>query len=456
MGSTSSHVLQQDCQAGRYKTVVSHSDPLLGQFNLIRFAASPGSLFLLEQFSPKSLDKYGSDLQEFIRLLLKKHKNVCEFAFVSPRLQGDMYDVVCEYGDAVFPNFHSEKLLWGFLSNILNGLLFLHSIGLHYPSVHKRYTVFFASLNCFKLVNPFCFPEFVTQVVGVFKNPGVSVSAKAKLFNESLSRNLREVGSMILAILFGVEDFPLVGVELKSLASDLRGKVTDPLIEFIVFALEPRMSPVPMAELANFFTGCFSRAKTSNCGSVPLPLARAKPSASPARNQRVEGSPSPAPVRQDSTSPAPSTGKPPFREIQPNVGERGLTRMNTPCPGGLETSHHKSATTEPRKENSSTRNLIASTTSIASTAKPPVPGQRFRMVLMSFGTRPDFVLYSVPSKISSKFEAQRKMVNDLRVQRPTMYHLVEEEGYVVTRNNVSVSPPPRVPTARNLFETPFA
>ena len=420
MGTASSHTLLLDWQARQFGTVVSHSDPHLGKFTLLRFVSESKTLYLLEEFDPRGLDQFPTDLQEFLSRLVKKHKNVCEFCFVTQRGQGELYDAVCEYGDPVFPNFHSEKLLWGFLSNILNGLLFLHSIGLHYPSIHKRYTVFFSSLNCFKLVNPFCFPEFVSQVFGVLLNPSVQVSVKKKLFSDSLMRNLREIGVMILSILFNVEDFSTAGFSPSSLASELRGKVTDHLIDFVIFALENREVPVQLPQVATFFSSCFSAAKAAGCQSIVLPLSNPR--------ARVASGPSPWMPENPSTKLASvsplkqrfqvNNPKPPLQEIK-----------NLP---NASTSHHGSVTS-------------------ISSIKTPKPGQKCRFIRMGFAGFNDEVLFSADSRVSSRFENHRRLVNEFRLQKPTVYHLVEEDCF----NHPAVPPavvlPPRIPTARELF-----
>lgn len=290
MGNLPPNPLQKECQAQRFKRVVSHTDGHLGKFSLVQFDVEPKTLYLQEDFNPTLMDKYATDLQDFIKCVLKKHKNICEFAFITSKPDQDVYDLVCEYGDAVFPNFHSEKLVWGFLSNVLNGLMFLQSLGLHYPLVHKRYTVFLAGLNCFKLVNPFCFPSFVLEVVSVYKNPSVPLLQKNKLFSDSITRNIREIGQMILCILFNVDDFDATGVPLAQIQNALRGQVTDALVDFLVYCLDVKSGQQQMNELAKVFSAAFGRAKEHNCGQVCLPVPNPFLSAKPRslKNERSQ------------------------------------------------------------------------------------------------------------------------------------------------------------------------
>ena len=485
MGASNSHHLHAELSAGEFRRLVDHSDSSLGRFQLVRFSREPSTIFLLESFDPKELERLGGDFKELVACVGKKHKHVCEFSFVAEGGAAG-WQGVFEYGDAVFPSFHSEKLVWGFLSNVLNGLLFLQAAGFHYPCVHKRYTIFNSSQNCFKLLNPFCFPEFRKQVAAIYKNPNVYMSEKQKLFDASAVANLREVGAMLYSVLTGSEHSSLPH-DLRCLRPNLTGKISPALLDFLMFCLEPRTVPVASSQLASFFTGLFAEARKIGTGGFALPLTAAR-----SETRSLSPVPSPQVYKTASMRPHESQNNPipgdtphspirrriclaqsdnPFREIDSNTPtkpERANTptpvsntptkpeRVNTPSPVSFEACLDGArAQGSGFKSQASRLTMAASTTSILSGPRPAAPPRTMRLLLMGLAGSPDSVLFSSSFVSSSKFEKQRKLVDDFKVQRPTLYHVLPEDA-PTTPSKSSLSHPHRVPTLRDLSQELFS
>ena len=76
-----------------------------------------------------------------------------------------------EFGNYLNTSLKNEEIIWRFIDDIVNGLIFLENLNIHYPQLRKRYTIFITQSNNFKLLNPFCFDEFLKECANVYCNP---------------------------------------------------------------------------------------------------------------------------------------------------------------------------------------------------------------------------------------------------------------------------------------------
>lgn len=56
-------------------------------------------------------------------------------------------------------------------------MCFIESLGMHYPFLHKKYLIQ-VSKNSFKLINPYCFRDYLQQVLHTYMNPMKTTSTK--------------------------------------------------------------------------------------------------------------------------------------------------------------------------------------------------------------------------------------------------------------------------------------
>lgn len=79
--------------------------------------------------------------------------------------------MVFEFGNYINTSLQNESIIWRFMEDIINGLIFLENQNLHYPQLRKRYTVYVTDSNNFKILNPFSFQDFLKDCTEVYCNP---------------------------------------------------------------------------------------------------------------------------------------------------------------------------------------------------------------------------------------------------------------------------------------------
>lgn len=266
MGNARARELRDDYTDQAYTEVVCHNDQNMGSYRILKFRRENRTLFLSKTLNPAEYDKYSSDVDEFSKKLMRHHQNICEFFFVEVNQRSaETYDLVFEFGDYINTNFQNEKVIWTFIEHILAGLLFLQNEGFHYPIVRKKYTVYQSDRNSFKLLNPFCFPQFLDKVIGLYLNPNIGVSEKKAFQNQSLIRNIKEFGIMILALIKNQEEnffFKNPSSIRQSLSAFKRESIySDKLINFLIFTIENR-SPMTFLDLQRFISAEISPASS--------------------------------------------------------------------------------------------------------------------------------------------------------------------------------------------------
>lgn len=245
MGSAKSKVRQVAYRRGDYQAVLTHSDPNMGSYSIIKFGDGDPSLCLSKVIDPSVYDKYSSDVDEFGRKLAKQHPGICDFLFLEANRQNaETYDVVFEFADCINTHFQSEKVIWAFIGKIISALSFLQEEGFHYPLLRKRFTVYHSATDSFKLLNPNCFPAHVESVIGTYLNTQVPASEKKSVQDFNVQRNIKELGIMVLALIKNVDESTIlrspsqISAHLKSLTTE--HGYSPYLANFLIYAIENR------------------------------------------------------------------------------------------------------------------------------------------------------------------------------------------------------------------------
>ena len=113
----------------------------------------------------------------------------------------NLYDMVFEFGNYINTTLQNENLIWKFIEDTINALIFLENHSLHYPQLRKRYSVFIIASNSFKLLNPYCFKDFLTTCSDVYCNPDKTPMEIISHSQSNINRNVKEFGIMTLALI---------------------------------------------------------------------------------------------------------------------------------------------------------------------------------------------------------------------------------------------------------------
>ena len=70
---------------------------------------------------------------------------------------------------------------------------------MHYPLISKRFII--EKKGKFKLFNPYCFKNYLKEVLQVYMNPLTSVTMKKKFCKEKIGNNIFEFGVSVLCLI---------------------------------------------------------------------------------------------------------------------------------------------------------------------------------------------------------------------------------------------------------------
>ena len=254
MGNNSSKQLQADYIDGRYRIFIQHQDPYVGQYQLLKLSSVAHTSFLRKSLNPTGYDSYNCDYDLLSAKMSKNCKALCEFQFLTESAVGEGYfDLLFEFGNYINSKFNDEEVIWDFINSMLEGLVHLQAEGLHYPTLRKKYTVYVSNSDCFKLLNPFCFKNFIDKAITVYFNCDVDLTEKADFSRANINRNVKEFGIMILALIentdeiFFIKNPQLIIPTLKK----LKGKYSEKLINFLAFVIKGK-GQMNFVDLRNF------------------------------------------------------------------------------------------------------------------------------------------------------------------------------------------------------------
>lgn len=244
MGNALAQEFRERYAAGEFEEVLAHSDAQLGSYRLIKFSQPRAAFCLVKTLNPADFDHYCSDIDEFAKKLTRGHAHVCEFLFVEPSARDlALYDLVFEFGDFINTAFRNEQVIWTFVEHVLAALQFLEAEGLHYPALRKKFTVYCSARSAFKLLNPNCFAAHLDAVIGVYLNPQRAVSEKKAFHDQHVTRNVKELGVTVLALVTGREEAEYFRnpALIRPAVAELRAGGHSPkLVNFLLFTIEGR------------------------------------------------------------------------------------------------------------------------------------------------------------------------------------------------------------------------
>lgn len=239
MGNTKSQKLKESFLKGKYSVKESRKDQLLGMYTVIQFAGSDSGLYIQKVLNPAEYDEY-ADINEFIKKLSNSCKNICEFHFVEfSSTNQDIFDLVFEFGNLLKFPLAKEKYFWLMIEQITDAMMFLEESILHYPFLHKNYIVQVGPKN-FKLINPYCFPDYLKEVLQVYMNPMNPVTKRKNYSQTQIKRNIREFGVMLITMIqsHSVQRLLREPNYWQEAFTGLRGKVSKELESFIAYILQ--------------------------------------------------------------------------------------------------------------------------------------------------------------------------------------------------------------------------
>lgn len=254
MGNTKSAVLKEQYEAREYRTIIQHTDHYIGPYQLIKFKTGSGILHLRSTLEPTKYDHYNCDYDLFSSKMSSVSRNICGFEFLNESaVQSQGYDLIFEFGNYINSQFYKEQTIWEFIDGMLEGLAFLQAEGLHYPILRKKYTTYVSDTRTFKLLNPFCFMEFVEKAIGVYFNCDVDLIEKADFSRQSINRNVKEFAIMVLALIKNVDESHFIRnpALIKPAIKSLRGVYSDELVNLLAYIIKSR-EVMNFIDLRNF------------------------------------------------------------------------------------------------------------------------------------------------------------------------------------------------------------
>ena len=208
MGNTKSTKLKELYSKNKIEVLQSENEKLVGSFKVIKVDSFKDELFILKVLDPRIYDQY-SDINEFVKKLSQPCPAIADFFFINSNAQNkELYDLLFEYGPTIDTSSVGEKELWGFISQIVEALGFMEENQLHYPILAKKYVLKFAK-DKIKLLNPYCFPDFIKEVLQIYLNPMNPISSRKKYHKLQISRNIKEFGILLVTLVANASEYQL-------------------------------------------------------------------------------------------------------------------------------------------------------------------------------------------------------------------------------------------------------
>ena len=208
MGNTKGKNLKEYFGKKQFLNLEVGHDNLLGTFTVMRVASPSQDLFLLKVLDPRIYDEY-TDIQEAVRKLNQEHPQVSSFYFVEENQQNsEVYDLAFEYGEPLNTFIYEESQLWIFVEQIVEGMIFLESLGYHYPTLSKQYIIQ-TGRNNVKILNPYSFSDFMKEILQIYLNPQNPISSRRSYFMMQISRNIKEMGVLIATLVSNCNEYQL-------------------------------------------------------------------------------------------------------------------------------------------------------------------------------------------------------------------------------------------------------
>ncbi len=171
--------------------------------------------------------------------------------------------MVFEYGPKIKKPLKKEKYIWIMIEHIVDAMIFLEELGLHYPSLRLAY-VMRKEYKFFKLLNPYAFPFFLKEVLKVYTNPLIPITKRKKYRECNQKRNIFELGILVLNSIgdFDEEKLYLNFEYLKSTLMEIYHLISSQLREFFKFIFDETTTPENFQEIKNWLVQNMERFKS--------------------------------------------------------------------------------------------------------------------------------------------------------------------------------------------------
>lgn len=265
MGNKTSEKLKEKYNNNKHQILFSSKDELIGLYSALVFPSSSKKLQCLQKIlDPNQYDEY-IEIQDFIKNLSDDHKNICEFYFVEHnRKNQDLFDMIFEYGSLIKSPLKKEKYYWIFLTQITEAMIFLEDKDMHYPILSKKYIVQKEKKN-FKLVNPYCFPDFLKEVIQIYMNPQIPMSKKKNYCIIQIKRNIQELGLMTLSIILNCDEVRL-GRDIlfrDYCLKQVKNDISQSLYDFFLFLFNKQNPPNKFTDVYTWLIENTPKSKTN-------------------------------------------------------------------------------------------------------------------------------------------------------------------------------------------------
>ena len=239
MGNTKSQKLKENYIKGKFKVIDNQKDQLLNQYRILQFTGFSSETYIQKILNPSEYDEY-ADINEFIKKLSNTCKFICEFHFVEYNSQNqDLFDLIFEFGTFLKLPLVKEKYIWMLIDNVTDAMIFLEDNMLHYPFLHKNYIIQISNKS-FKLLNPYCFPDYLKEVLQIYMNPMNPVSNRRIYSQTQIRRNIKEFGVMIITLIKSMSIQRLLKEPnyWKDALGLIKPTVSEDLVTFIAYILD--------------------------------------------------------------------------------------------------------------------------------------------------------------------------------------------------------------------------
>jgi len=208
MGNTKSTKLKDLYSKNKIEVLQSENEKLVGAFKVIKVDSFKDELFILKVLDPRIYDQY-ADINEFVKKLSQPCPAIADFFFINSNAQNkELYDLLFEYGPTIDTSAIGEKELWALIAQIVQALGFMEDNLLHYPIMAKKYVLNFGK-DKIKLLNPYCFPDFIKEALQIYLNPMNPISSRKKYQKLQIARNIKEFGILLVTLVTNASEYQL-------------------------------------------------------------------------------------------------------------------------------------------------------------------------------------------------------------------------------------------------------
>jgi hypothetical protein len=256
MGNSKSHQLKEEYINKKFDILVKNKETVLGEHEIIKFRNFEKEFYIRKIINPQDYDRF-ADINEFVKNLSKTDKRICDFFFVEFNQKNtEMFDLIFEYGVPIETKFiDNEKELTILIKCVIKALFFLESNNMHYPLIHKNYIMNKSSKGYFKLTNPYCFKDYLKEVLEIYMNPLNNMKSKTEYCKKRILKNIKEFGKLLIS-LFNIFDEALLQSDdsyLFNCIEEIRKKNNSFLVKLILYIFDENKGPQTIKDLSQWY-----------------------------------------------------------------------------------------------------------------------------------------------------------------------------------------------------------